>query len=332
MFDLLKKILEDANVPEVNPATMVKDTTVDPATYDVDTILNKLEAGEDEVDTITFGLENDEGDIIKVYVNAEQADDFEKALAAKLGEEDNIEILLSDLNKDFDIVDVIWPDDEEEAEVNLDALKIDSEKKDELVDDELQDGAGEESMNKNIKETTYGDKVKSRLFQKFEIKEASNKITAVIDYVTINKEAPLSDFKNVLKQNNVELVAKFLGGNQGDEYSVTVKGTRENIRNAFVDDMGFDEDDIKYNIVKEAEQNADDIEINMDPEATEIMDKYKNEYIKFGFEVMLKLGLTPKMIENLISRNPSLPREILNKVRDMGAAKRNIIKRGFSIE
>lgn len=267
MFELIKKILEDVNTPEIDPSVTVKDTMVDPATYDVDTILNKLEAGEDEVDTITFGLENDEGDIIKVYVNAEQADDFEKALAAKLGEEDNIEILLSDLNKDFDIVDVIWPDEEEEeSEVNLDALKIDSEKKDELVDDELKDGAGEESMNKNIKETSYGEKVKSRLFQKFEIKESSNV------------------------------------------------------------------DNVKYNSINEAEQNADDIEINMDPEATEIMDKYKNEYIKFGFEVILKLGLTPKMIENLVSRNPSLPREILNNVRDMGAAKRNIIKRGFSIE
>lgn len=76
-------------------------------------VINKLQqsAKLDEVDTITFGLETDDGKIVKVYINAEQADEFEKALAAKLGETDNIGDALNELAKKFDIVDVDWPDE-----------------------------------------------------------------------------------------------------------------------------------------------------------------------------------------------------------------------------
>ena len=67
----------------------------------------------DEVDTVTFGLETDDGKIVKVYVKAEQAEDFEKALGEKLGEVDDIETALNQLAKDFEIVDVEWPDEAE---------------------------------------------------------------------------------------------------------------------------------------------------------------------------------------------------------------------------
>jgi hypothetical protein len=71
----------------------------------------------DEVDTVTFGLETDDNKIVKVYVNAEQAADFEKELAQKLGEVDDIEEVLNELSKKFDIIDVEWPDENtEEAE------------------------------------------------------------------------------------------------------------------------------------------------------------------------------------------------------------------------
>lgn len=93
----------------------------------------------DDVDTVTFGLETDDGKIVKVYVNAEQADDFEKALSEKLGEVDDIEQCLNDLSKDFEIVDVEWPDEK-------------SEESDES--DEVEDGQpetdGSEIMNKKV--------------------------------------------------------------------------------------------------------------------------------------------------------------------------------------
>jgi hypothetical protein len=70
----------------------------------------------DEKDTVTFGLETDDGKIVKVYVDADQANDFENALSSKLGEVDDIEAALNDLAKDFDIVDVEWPDDNADDE------------------------------------------------------------------------------------------------------------------------------------------------------------------------------------------------------------------------
>ena len=74
-------------------------------------VMNRLDRSVklDEVDTITFGLETDDGKIVKVYVKVEQADDFEKALADKLGEIDDIEEVLNELSKEYEIIDVEWP-------------------------------------------------------------------------------------------------------------------------------------------------------------------------------------------------------------------------------
>jgi hypothetical protein len=55
-------------------------------------------------------METDTGDIIKVFVNATQADAFEKALADKLGKETDLEMVINDLANKFDVVDVEWPD------------------------------------------------------------------------------------------------------------------------------------------------------------------------------------------------------------------------------
>jgi len=78
-------------------------------------IINKLNRSVklDEIDTIAFGLETDDGKIVKVYVNAEQAEEFEKALSDKLGQLDDIEEVLNELSKEYEIVDVEWPDDTE---------------------------------------------------------------------------------------------------------------------------------------------------------------------------------------------------------------------------
>lgn len=80
----------------------------------------------DEVDTVPFGLETDDDKIVKVYVNAEQADAFEDALKQLLGVEDDIEEAINRLATEFDIIDVVWPKDEDgdvdpEAPVDPDA-------------------------------------------------------------------------------------------------------------------------------------------------------------------------------------------------------------------
>lgn len=78
---------------------------------DVTNYLDKAHELNDEVDTIAFGMELDDGSIVKVYVNATQAEGFEQALAQMLGEYDDIEEVIDTLANTYDIVDVEWPQD-----------------------------------------------------------------------------------------------------------------------------------------------------------------------------------------------------------------------------
>lgn len=101
--------------------------------FDAADVVSKLDAAEKkaklEQDTVTFGLENDNGGLVRVYVRAEQADEFEQALAQMLANSDNnndhentsmeIAEVLFKLKDKFDIVDVNWgdiPEDEEQEQ------------------------------------------------------------------------------------------------------------------------------------------------------------------------------------------------------------------------
>lgn len=92
----------------------------------IDTITESLEqeitdkldkkAKLDNVETVTFGLETDDGKIVKVYVNKEGADKFEQLMADALGSTDSIEDAINKAAAEVDIVDVEWPDPEDEEE------------------------------------------------------------------------------------------------------------------------------------------------------------------------------------------------------------------------
>lgn len=83
---------------------------------DVADYIERAEELNDEVDTVPFGLETDDGQIVKVYVNAEQADKFEEAMKNMLGMEDDIEAAINRLTGEFDIVDVVWPQGGDDGE------------------------------------------------------------------------------------------------------------------------------------------------------------------------------------------------------------------------
>lgn len=103
--------------------------------FDPQDVISKMIAAEKrsktDDDTVAFGLEDESGQIVKVYVRAEQAEEFESALAQMLSGEDDddddennakeIAEVLFNLRDKFDIVDVEWPhiegDVEEEQEV-----------------------------------------------------------------------------------------------------------------------------------------------------------------------------------------------------------------------
>ena len=127
-FSLLKAVTEDwAHVKDMKFAADVDDSAQaqndvefnqlrnnvalggDVDQMDVNRYLDKAHEINDEVDTVVFGMEMDDGTVAKVYVNAAQGDEFEAALAQLLGKEDDVEKVINDLANKFDIVDVQWP-------------------------------------------------------------------------------------------------------------------------------------------------------------------------------------------------------------------------------
>lgn len=142
-----------------------EETSFDPAD-----VLSKLKDAEKRVntedDTVPFGMEDEDGNLVKVYIRAEQADEFESTLATMLagedaendddGETDGLEIaeVLFQLKDKFDIVDVEWPeiegDEEEEQELEGDEADMlgageegDMEGGDEFGDLEGEGGEGD---------------------------------------------------------------------------------------------------------------------------------------------------------------------------------------------
>jgi hypothetical protein len=105
----------------------------DETRYNAADVISKLDAAEKKAknteDTVTFGMEDEEGNVVKVYVRSDQAKEFEHALGALLSGQDNnsdeqntaLEIaeVLFELKNKFDIIDVDWgviPSDEEEEQ------------------------------------------------------------------------------------------------------------------------------------------------------------------------------------------------------------------------
>ena len=120
----LRGLLE-ANEGQVRPTDNEK--------FDPKDVLSKLDSAQKKntmgEDTVCFGMEDEEGNIIKVHVDKEQAEDFESALAQMLNgtDEDDettapeIAEVLFKLRDKFSIVDVEWPEIPEDMEEDQEA-------------------------------------------------------------------------------------------------------------------------------------------------------------------------------------------------------------------
>jgi hypothetical protein len=189
MSKLIKKMFEEFGIDTPNSTSLGFNS--------IENIDNKIEKAEkiEEVDTITFGLETDDGKIVKVYVKAEQADDFEEALSKELGKEDVIEDVLNKLSKDFDIIDVEWPEmpSDEDGNEDEDELSVDDV---DLEDDEEEMTDGSESLNKTAwkqnsardkaqhlvkKESmmTYGQMITKRILDDNQVNEGKRFVTVI---------------------------------------------------------------------------------------------------------------------------------------------------------
>jgi hypothetical protein len=141
--------------------------------YDNDTTMAKIKNAEQISDTnndvIGFALEDDNDNIIKVYVKIDQSEEFENALKRELSDNQNEEHthreigeIIYKLKDDFDIVNIEMgaiPEDEEELndeeesdsqlELEDDPEESDNEEKDDLsLDDEMDpEDSSEESAS-----------------------------------------------------------------------------------------------------------------------------------------------------------------------------------------
>ena len=124
-------------------------------------VMNRLDRSVklDEVDTITFGLETDDGKIVKVYVKVDQADDFEKALADKLGEIDDIEEVLNELSKEYEIVDVEWPSEDPTGDEDEDEEDGSSSLNKKVYDNPKENAEDDRKLKPKIEGLTVGERL-----------------------------------------------------------------------------------------------------------------------------------------------------------------------------
>lgn len=121
-----KKKAKELSLPikEAKFSAFLKEFADDVKPVDVIGQLSQNAKQSDDLDgngVATYGIETDEGTIVKVLVAREQAKDFEKALADEMQEatdnsHQDIAELLFNLNDRFHIVDVVWPTIQEDEE------------------------------------------------------------------------------------------------------------------------------------------------------------------------------------------------------------------------
>lgn len=161
--------------------------------FDSSEIISKLKGLEnkekvDNRDTTTFGLEDEDGNLVRVTVKAEQAEDFERTLQAFMmnaeqEEERTADVaeILFKLKDQFDIVDVQWPDIEEDAEEVQDVAGAEGEPGAEGMDPNMDPNAagGEMDLDGGMEDMGGGADTSS----------VEDLLTQVIDMMKADAEA-----------------------------------------------------------------------------------------------------------------------------------------------
>lgn len=136
---------------------------------DVTNHLHAVDDADEHVDTVAFGLETTDGEIVKVYVNAEEAEAFEQRMSQLLGKIDDIDQAIEELSNEFDIVSVVKPGEMDAQEVGLNGENPEGEESPEvgienrldepLTDDDIvQDMDGEDLIDDESEKKKKDDK------------------------------------------------------------------------------------------------------------------------------------------------------------------------------
>lgn len=176
--------------------------------YDKQTVMSQIknaeETAESNKEVTGFALEDDNGNIVKVYVKNDQAEEFEKALNTELSNNQNDEHshreigeIVYDLKNDFDIINIEMgaiPEDEEEVE------EIEGEGTDDS-NLELEDGEeGDDELSLDDEMEPGGDDLGGDA-------EATSALTAVIDMMKSDAEARQADAEARSKESEAKIAA-----------------------------------------------------------------------------------------------------------------------------
>lgn len=153
--------------------------------YDTTDIIAKLKSLETKNsvelrNTVEFGLEDDKGGIVRVSVPADQANEFERALqTAMSGDDDNkspdVAEVMFKVKDDFTIVDVRWPDTEEDEEEEITDTTVSSP---------------EEDLSSDAEEIDVTDDIQPIPDDTEQVK---NLLTQVIDMMQADAQARMAD-------------------------------------------------------------------------------------------------------------------------------------------
>lgn len=213
MSKLIKKLYEEFGIPDVGAPSSGMNS--------VEAVNTKIERAEktEEVDTVTFGLETDDNRIVKVYVKAEQANDFEEALSKELGVEDVIEDVLNKLSKDFDIIDVEWPDavndndnNDQDEDSDYDEISVD----DVNIDDD-DNGVEQEDGSESLNQKAWGNTASGRTKTKHIIKKESDMTYGQLFTKKLLGEATIKSLADVVKNLDKDVKSFLKTGEMSDE-------------------------------------------------------------------------------------------------------------------
>lgn len=117
-------------------AASKKDKIIQQATKDVQKSLDRAKR-DDEIDCVSYAIELEDGRFVKVWVEEGKAEDFEEKLSQALGRDQDVEQVLRDIDTELAnaIVDVEWPDVDDEEDDELDGSESMSDEVDYDDDD-----------------------------------------------------------------------------------------------------------------------------------------------------------------------------------------------------
>ncbi len=233
---------------------------------DVNDYLERAHDINDEVDSVGFAIETDDGDIIKIYVNASQEVEFQAEMSKLLGLEGDSEEAINLLAQKYDIIDVVWPTDPNP--------ELDDEEGDLSIDDDLssflEPDEAPQTPDENEEES---DETKSSLMKSVvgdeetdteeDVEDADAGVDASQDAAT--EEEPDDESTTVGDEENTEETPPADGAgvdDAGDEEADSEEEDEDSV------ELELDADGNAVPKKKKKKKKADDVEIKNDVEIT----------------------------------------------------------------